>query len=152
MARNPLQCIVFDWDESIPNKYVVVLSRWRGRLLLSRHKERDTWETQGGHIEPGESPEDAARRELWEESGAQEFTLEPLCMYWASDRVMEPEEDPQRQCSAYGAVFFADIARLGPLPESEMAETHAFPTLPENVTYPAITPKLFQLVQARFEG
>lgn len=145
-------CIVLDWDEGIPNKYVVVLSCWQGRLLLSRHKSRDTWETQGGHIEPGEALEDAARRELWEESGAQEFTLEPVCMYWASDRARTPEEDPQRQCSAYGAVFFARITRLGPLPESEMAEVRAFSGLPDQITYPAITPKLFQRVKERFVG
>ena len=32
-------------------KFVVVLSRYDGRVLLSRHRERSTWETQGGHIE-----------------------------------------------------------------------------------------------------
>ena len=30
--------------------YVVVLSKMDGKILLSRHKDRDTWETQGGHI------------------------------------------------------------------------------------------------------
>ena len=40
--------------------FVVTLSEYRGRLLLSRHRSRDTWETQGGHIEPGETPLDAA--------------------------------------------------------------------------------------------
>lgn len=147
----PIQCKVFDWDDSIPNKYVVILSRFQGRLLLSRHKDRTTWETQGGHIEPGESPEAAARRELWEESGATEFTLSPLCMYWASDRPDPPEMDPTGQWSAYGAVFFADITALGPLPEREMAETRAFPGLPENITYPAITPLLYERVRERFQ-
>ena len=47
---------------------MVVLSRYRGKILLSRHKDRDTWETQGGHIEPGETPLEAARRELRQES------------------------------------------------------------------------------------
>lgn len=150
MAGGPINCKVLNWDDSIPNKYVVVLSRYEGRLLLSRHKSRDTWETQGGHIEPGESPEDAARRELWEESGAAEFTLSPVCMYWASDSVENPEEDPERRCSAYGAVFFAGISLLGPLPESEMAEVRSFSALPENLTYPAITPVLYRLIQDRF--
>ena len=87
MGSGSICAKIVDWDESIPNKYVVVFSRYEGKLLLSRHRDRDTWETQGGHIEPGESPEDAAKRELWEESGAVDFTLEPLCMYWAEDRV-----------------------------------------------------------------
>lgn len=64
-------------------KYVVVLSCYQGKILLSRHKERDTWETQGGHIEPGETPLEAARRELYEESGAAEYEISPLCDYWA---------------------------------------------------------------------
>ena len=37
-------------------KYVVVLSEYEGNILLSRHKKRTTWETQGGHIEFGEEP------------------------------------------------------------------------------------------------
>ncbi len=134
------------WDEAIPNKYVVIFSRYRGKILLSRHKRRATWETQGGHSEPGETPEAAARRELWEESGAVDFTLEPVCMYWAEDRVGGDVS------GAWGAVFFADIKTLGPLPESEMGEVRTFDTLPQDVTYPYITPNLYEQVRGRFEG
>lgn len=114
-------------------RFVVVLSHYRGRLLLSQHKARDTWETQGGHIEPGEMPLDAARRELWEESGATSYTLSPLCDYTVFG--------PQGQAS--GEVFVAEIAALGPLPESEMARTASFDALPERLTYPDITPRLY---------
>lgn len=134
------ECRVFDWDNTVRSKYVVIFSRFQGKLLLSRHKERNTWETQGGHIEPGETPESAARRELWEESGAKEFTLDPVCSYWAGDETS----------SAAGAVFFADIQELGPLPDSEMAQVRLFDSLPENLTYPDITPHLFRRVQDRF--
>ena len=51
-------------------KYVVVLSEYQGKILWSRHKKRTTWETQGGKIELGETPLMAAKRELYEESGA----------------------------------------------------------------------------------
>ena len=40
-------------------KYVVTLSEYQGKLMLSRHKDRLTWEAQGGHIEAGETPEQA---------------------------------------------------------------------------------------------
>jgi 8-oxo-dGTP pyrophosphatase MutT (NUDIX family) len=40
-----------------------------GRLLLARHVEGDRWATPGGQVEPGESPRDAAIRELLEETG-----------------------------------------------------------------------------------
>ncbi len=114
-------------------RYVVVLSLYRGKILLSRHKERDTWETQGGHIEPGESPLDAAKRELFEEAGAISFTITPLCDYWAGDAAG----------GSAGMVFVAEIRDLGALPESEMAEVGTFAALPENLTYRDITPVLF---------
>ena len=113
-------------------KYVVILSEHQGKILLSQHRSRTTWETQGGHIEEGETPLEAARRELYEESGATDYAIRPLCDYWAGDR----------QGSAVGVVFLADIRALGPLPDSEMAEVHAFDRLPENLTYPGITPVL----------
>lgn len=140
-GKNSSLCRTFDMEERKTYQYVVIFSKFQGKLMLSRHKSRDTWETQGGHIEPGETPEQAARRELWEESGAEEFTLTPVCGYLAADESSE----------AAGAVFFAEISKMGNLPESEMAETRLFPTLPENVTYPGITPLLFRRVEDYFQ-
>ena len=117
-------------------KYVVVLSEYKGKILLSRHKNRTTWETQGGHIELGEEPLEAAKRELYEESGAIDYEIEPLCDYWAG---VEGTDD-----WANGMVFYAKIYTLGQMPESEMIETKQFDELPQNLTYPEITPVLFQ--------
>lgn len=116
-------------------KCVVVLSFSEGKIVLSRHRERTTWETQGGHVEPGETPLSAARRELWEESGALDYTLTPLCDYRC------PSRGPAAW--ANGQVFVAQVRAFGPLPDHEMAEIRAFDTLPDNLTYPAITPCLF---------
>lgn len=129
-----MRCSIHPLNSLLEYKYVVVLSLFEGRLLLSRHRERATWETQGGHIEPGETPMEAAGRELFEESGALSFTLAPLCDYFAGDEVSH----------ANGMVFVAHIQTLGPLPHSEMAETALFDRLPDNLTYPDITPRLFQ--------
>ncbi len=123
-----------------PYRYVVVLSHLNGKILLSRHRERATWETQGGHVEPGETPLQAARRELWEESGARDAELRPLFDYWAGDS--------ETGRGASGVVYAAEIRELGELPESEMAEVRAFDALPENLTYPAITPVLFERERA----
>ena len=118
-------------------KYVVILSEHQGKILLSQPRSRTTWETQGGHIEPGESPMEAARRELYEESGALEYEIAPLCDYWAGT----PED------WANGMVFRAVISKLGPLPQSEMARVRTFDRLPANVTYPVITPVLFAYLE-----
>ena len=40
-----------------------------GRVLLVKHIEGEMWVTPGGTLEPGESPADAAVREMWEETG-----------------------------------------------------------------------------------
>lgn len=122
-------------------KYVVVLSFYEGKILLSRHRDRETWETQGGHIEPGETPEEAARRELFEESGALEFDLEPVCDYYA--------KDIDDASFATGMVFRAEIRKLGGIPHSEMAEVRTFAQLPRNLTYPDISPVLFAEIGVR---
>lgn len=128
-------CRTFGFGALERYRYVVILSSWQGRILLSRHRARTTWETQGGHIEPGETPEQAARRELYEESGAVRYAMAALCDYWAGDE--------QTGVGASGRVFTAEIEELGPLPESEMAEVRLFDALPDELTYPAITPVLF---------
>lgn len=42
---------------------------WRGQLLLHRHAKLAMWLPCGGHLEPGETPDAAAVREVFEESG-----------------------------------------------------------------------------------
>ena len=128
---------IFPIDDNTKYKFVVNFSRYENSWIFSRHKARTTWETQGGHIEPGETPEQAAARELREESGAADFALTPAFAYSVGD---ETENN--------GVVFLADIKTLGPMPESEMAEVKAFDALPENLTYPGITPVLYAAVLA----
>ncbi len=122
-------------------KYVVVLSTCGSKLMLSRHKQRTTWETQGGHVEQGETPMEAARRELYEESGALRYDISALCDYWAGDEITGE--------GATGMVFHAEIHELGAMPESEMAEVCLFDGLPENLTYPAITPELYAYMKEK---
>ena len=47
----------------------LALVRLGGRILLVFTRDRKHWELPGGSIEPGETPEACARREVAEESG-----------------------------------------------------------------------------------
>ena len=122
-------------------KYVVVCSNYEGKWLFSRHKERTTWETQGGHVEAGEMPMEAARRELYEESGVTNADLYEVCDY-------KGFRGPR---FSYGMVFLAVVHEIGELPESEMQEISLFDKMPENLTYPVMTPLLVKEAQKRLE-
>ena len=72
-----------EWIEPVERQAVrgVVLDR-DGRVLLVRFQHPVSgdvwWATVGGGIDPGESDEDALRRELHEEAGLSSFELGPL--------------------------------------------------------------------------
>ena len=113
--------------------YAVIAARYKGQWIFCRHRARDTWEIPGGHIEPGETPEAAARRELWEETGGRASALTLVAYYKVEDS---------------GALFYADVDALEPLPAgSEMAEVTLGDLLPDDLTYPDIQPALFRRVQ-----
>ena len=132
-----LKCKIRPFASLSPLKYVVVCSYYNGKILLSRRKDRSTWETQGGHIEDGETAEEAARRELYEESGVSNAKIYPVCDYigynstdWAN-----------------GSIFYADVDSIGKMPEFEMAEIQLFDELPSNLTYPNATPEFFKVTK-----
>ena len=57
---------------------VAIFARHDGRILLIKHKRLATWLPVGGEIEAGETPLEAARRELLEETGLEgRFPLLP---------------------------------------------------------------------------
>lgn len=59
---------------------VAIFARHEGRILLAKHKRLGTWLPVGGEVEANETPLEAARRELIEETGLEGIfpTLDPL--------------------------------------------------------------------------
>jgi len=109
-------------------RYLIICTLEAGNWLLVRHRERETWELPAGHIETGESPFEAAKRELFEETGSLDYLMEPLFDYGI--------ELPSSL--AHGRVYFAEISRRGVLPPSEIAEVKPFRVLPDQLTYAEI--------------
>lgn len=116
--------------------YAVVAARCDGKWLFCRHSKRSTWELPGGHREPGEDIDHTAARELREETGAKEFSLEPVCVYELSGEMQ-----------GGGMLYFAEVRSLSELPPMEIAETRLFDRNPDNWTYPDVHPQLFRVVQ-----
>lgn len=133
VIRKALQCRIYPLGYLERYKYTVICTCFAGKWVLSRHKKRSTWETQGGHIEDGETPMECARRELFEESGIRDAEIYPVCDYWGFNS----------QACSNGMVFLAVVRSLGELPESEMKEIGIFDTLPTELTYPHASPKLY---------
>lgn len=116
-------------------EYAVIVSRHQGKWVYCKHGERDTWEIPGGRREPGEAILSAAKRELFEETGAVEYALSPVCVYGVT-----------RSATRYGLLCYAEINALGPLPSSEIERIGLFETPPEALTYPEIQPFLFERI------
>jgi 8-oxo-dGTP pyrophosphatase MutT (NUDIX family) len=58
-----------DWRASGRHFTVAVFVVREGRVLLHRHPKLGMWLPPGGHVEPGELPDEAAVREVSEETG-----------------------------------------------------------------------------------
>ena len=119
-------------------RFAVTVCRHEEKWVYCQHRQRESFEIPGGHIEPGESPEQAARRELYEETGALNYTLQPVGVYGVEKDGVED----------FGALYFAQIHSFGPLPEQfEMRRICLCEQMPQPQTYPLIQPKLLEWVQ-----
>ena len=112
---------------------VVCVSKYKDKYVFSYNKKRNGWEIPGGHIEEGETWEEAAKREIYEETGAIKINVEPICVY---------------KISTFGLLCYCEILELEELPkESEMEKIMFSASLPDNLTFPESFKIYFETVK-----
>lgn len=133
----------YDTVEDKLLKFAVIVAKSKGKWVFCKHKERDTYECPGGHREAGENIDDTARRELYEETGAIDYSIKPICVYSVTD------PDNFNGVETFGKLYFADIATFEAELHSEIEKIELFDELPTKWTYPLIQPLLLKEVERR---
>ena len=128
-------------DEKL--RFAVIVTKTNGHWVFCKHRERNTLEVPGGHREPGEEILNTAKRELYEETGAVDFTIEPVCVY----SVTSPKSFNGQE--TFGMLFYAEVKAFEKELHSEIEEILITDTLVENWTYPLIQPKLLEEAKRR---
>lgn len=107
-----------------------------GRIALVRNGWTDGWFVPGGAVEPDEEPREAARREVYEETGLDATVEEPLVVL---DQTYVSEETGQEWFSAAFVVYAATaegeippVSTLGRT-DDEIEAARWFETIPDRL-------------------
>lgn len=125
-------------------KFAVIIARTAdGKFVFCKHRKRDTYEIPGGHREAGEIILDTAKRELYEETGAIDFMISPVCVY----SVIAPDNFNGQE--TFGMLYFAKIDAFEQELHSEIEKIIFVDKFVGEWTYPEIQPKLMEEVRKR---
>ena len=112
---------------------VICVSKYKDKYVFSYNKKRKGWEIPGGHIEENETWEEAARREMYEETGATKINVEPICLY---------------KISSFGMLCYCEILEIEELPkEYEMEKIMFSNKLPKDLTFKESSKIFFETVK-----
>ena len=120
-------------------KFAVIVSKSNEKWVLCKHKNRDTLEVPGGTREHGEDIFETAKRELYEETGAIDYSIKPICAYSVNDAGKE----------TLGMLYYAEIYTFEESLHNEIECIFMLDELPENWTYPDIQPLLIEELERR---
>lgn len=118
--------LTFKKESFINPDFVLVYAFYKERLLFTHHKDRG-WELPGGIRHPNEWPINAAIREVYEETGAELSSLEPIGQY----TMFYPHRPDEVK-----TIYIAQIRELHPLPlgfETDEIQLLNPPPSPEKV-------------------
>ena len=116
---------------------VVCVSEYKGKFVFSYNKKRKGWEIPGGHVEEGETWEEAAQREMYEETGATKIEIEPVCVY---------------KINSFALLCFCEIIEMEEISkEYEMEKVMLCDNLPQNLTFPEAHTLYFDIVKRYIE-
>lgn len=112
-------------DDHLAGCKVILI--YEDRLIMAYHPYRKGWEFPGGKLEPRESLQQCAVREVWEETGALLSELQLLGTYRVEGN----------DYLIHSAIYLGKVKSLEKLPiQSEMEKIGIFKRLPENLSFP----------------
>ncbi|MGG4481453.1 NUDIX domain-containing protein [Paenibacillus illinoisensis] len=105
--------------------FVIMVAQFQEKYVVVYNNKRKGWEFPGGTCEPGETPLNAAGRELYEETGAIRFNLEPFGIYKMNGNL--------------GMVYYASVEEFNSmsfeLPNHEIGGLKLVDALPSGMSF-----------------
>lgn len=143
-----LEVKFYDEVEDSLLHFAVIIAKHDNKWVFCKHKNRNTYEVPGGHRDVGEDILETAKRELYEETGAREYNITPVCIYsvYGNDGVIHNKTE------SFGMVYYADIKTFGTLPSFEMEKIELFHEIPKDLTYPAVHPLILAKVDEKMNS
>lgn len=124
-------------------RFAVMIAKYKNQWVFCKHKDRETFEIPGGHRETSEDILETAKRELYEETGALDFEITPICVYSVTDSQHFHGEE------TFGMLYYADIKTFEKELHSEIEKIIFTDNLVDHWTYPNIQPKLIEEAKRR---
>ena len=124
-------------------QFAVIAAKSGEKWVLCKHRERDTYEFPGGRREPNEAIMDTACRELYEETGALQYKLTPVCAY----SVTAPGCFDGKE--TFGLLSYAEIKAFESVLHSKIEKIILTDEPVAEWTYPEVQPLLLAELKKR---